>query len=134
MGRKNTRKVSDARAAARAGAAWSLGQSIIDPPPRRALDFLDKHMLTWRANYLKVVFLPRRKFPSYDESADKPGMFPMDPKCRVALAGDWGSGTESIGNSNGIFQRPGGWQGDRQAAGRWTADVSVMAGCRTLDG
>jgi len=57
MGRKNTRKVSDARAAARAGAAWSLGQSIIDPPPRRALDFLDKHILTWIANYLKVVFL-----------------------------------------------------------------------------
>ena len=39
--------------------------------------------------------------------------------------GTWGTGRgnlpvppESIGNSNGIFQRPGGWQCDRQAAGR----------------
>ena len=40
--------------------------------------------------------------------------------------------SRSIGNSNGLFQRPGGWQCDRQAAGRWTADASVMpgAGCR----
>jgi len=95
MGRMNTRKVSDARAASGAGAAWSLGQSIIDPPPRRSLDFIDKNIATWIANYLKVVFLPRRKFASYDESADKPGIFPLDSQCRVALAGDWGSGTDS---------------------------------------
>src|SRR3989442_8459293 len=28
--------------------------------------------------------------------------------------------TESIGNANGLFQRPGGWQCARQAAGRLT--------------
>ena len=31
---------------------------------------------------------------------------------------------------NGLFQRPGGWQCDRQAADRWTADASVMPGTR----
>jgi hypothetical protein len=89
------RSTQDARLAAGAGAAWSLGQSIINPPPRRALDFLDKHILTWIANYLKVVCMPRHTFPSYDASADKPGIFPLPAQCRVALAGDWGSGTES---------------------------------------
>jgi hypothetical protein len=95
MGRENPRRIADARAAAGSGAAWSLGQSIIDPPPRHAVDFLDKNFLPWISNYLKVVFTPRRTFPSYDISADKPGSFPMPPTCKIALAGDWGAGTES---------------------------------------
>src|SRR5262245_25114594 len=95
MGRAK-RDIRDARAAAGSGAMWSLGQSIIDPPPRRATDFLNRHILPWIAHYLRVVFTPRREFPSYDEAADKRGIFPMDPQCKIALVGDWGRGAVKL--------------------------------------
>jgi hypothetical protein len=79
-----------------AGAAWSLGQSIIDPPPRRTVDFLDKRILIWLWNYLKVALTPRHRFPAYEASPEsKPGIFPLPTNCKVALVGDWGSGTDS---------------------------------------
>jgi calcineurin-like phosphoesterase family protein len=90
------RTKNDARAASGAGAAWSLGQSLIDPPPRSATGFLNKHFLIWVWNYLKVAFTPRHSFPTYEgDSEQKPGVYELPASCKVALAGDWGSGTEN---------------------------------------
>src|SRR5437867_3699257 len=96
MSRARMRTTQDARAAYKAGAAWSLGQSLIDPPPRSVGGFLNKHILAWAWNYLKVAFTSRHRFLTYEGSpASKPGIFPLPTDCKVALVGDWGSGTES---------------------------------------
>jgi len=90
------RNKGDAKAAFKAGAAWSLGQSIIDPPPRGVAGFLDKRILIWIWNYLKVAFTPRHPFPTYEDSREsKPGISPLPANCKVSLVGDWGSGTEN---------------------------------------
>jgi hypothetical protein len=90
------RKLSEARAASGAGAAWSIGQSTIEPPPRQVADFLDKRFLIWVWNYLKVALTPRYKFASYDAPVEsRPGIHDLPVNCRVSLAGDWGSGTEN---------------------------------------
>jgi len=95
MGRAK-RSARDARATSGAGAAWSIGQSTIDPPPRRVQDFLSKHVLIWLWNYLKVAFTPRHPFPSYEQAPSaRPGVYPLPENGKVSLVGDWGSGTES---------------------------------------
>ncbi|MEW6509900.1 MAG: metallophosphoesterase [Bacteroidota bacterium] len=77
-------------------AGQALAQSYIDPPPRKAKDFLTKATFTWIINYLKVIFTPRVPFPEYRAPlADRPGIFPLARRCKVALVGDWGSGTKS---------------------------------------
>ena len=95
MGRAK-RSAEDAHATSGAGAAWSIGQTTIKPPPRRVQDFLNKHVLIWLWNYLKVAFTPRYRFASYEGApASKPGIYPLPASSRVSLVGDWGSGTES---------------------------------------
>ncbi len=90
------RNAQDARATSGAGAAWSIGQSTIDPPPRSVQGFLNKHVLIWLWNYLKVAFTPRYRFASYKGApASRPGIYPLPANGRVSLVGDWGSGTES---------------------------------------
>ena len=90
------RNAQDARATSGAGAAWSIGQTKIKPPPRHVQDFLNKHVLIWLWNYLKVAFTPRYRFASYKGApASKPGIYPLPANGRVSLVGDWGSGTES---------------------------------------
>jgi hypothetical protein len=96
MRKRVKRKAREVRPASGAGAAWSLGQSIIDPPPRRAVDFLDRRILIWIWNYLKVAFTPRHVFPTYtDSSSAKPGIYQLPDNAKMALVGDWGSGTEN---------------------------------------
>jgi hypothetical protein len=54
-------------------------------------------MLEWLRQYLRVMFTPRHPFPHYDApAAQQPGVFAMPEHCRIALAGDWGSGTVNV--------------------------------------
>lgn len=83
-----------ARSAARS--LWHTLEDRLDPPPRNRFALVRRNILPWIWNYLKVAFLPRRAFPEYTApAADRPGVYRMPDRCTVALASDWGTGTES---------------------------------------
>jgi hypothetical protein len=91
---RKLRNVRDVRATTYRRAGWSLAQSIIDPPPRDVSGFLSSAFFTWIIEYLKVVFTPRHSFPTYSGTrSSRPGVFALKESCKVALVGDWGSGT-----------------------------------------
>src|SRR5712691_7085501 len=81
----------------RRSAARSLWRTARPTPPLRfGWPFLREHVWPWVVNYLKYVFRPRWNFPHYTQPiTDRPGVFPLLDHCRVALAGDWGTGTDS---------------------------------------
>lgn len=94
--RVNLRKVSDVRATNSKKAARSLAQSIIDPPPVDITGYLSNKTLTWFLEYCRVAFTPRRMFPTYSGTrSSRPGIFDLEEACKVALVGDWGTGTEN---------------------------------------
>ncbi len=75
----------------RRSAASSLWRSH-----REAAAFLTKQVLLWIWNYLKVVFTPREAYRTYRAPASaRPGIFPIPDSCTIALAADWGTGTDS---------------------------------------
>lgn len=81
---------------ARRGAGLSLYQTYGSPSLRHPRFLLDKAVWQWLIHYVQVMFTPRHAFPVYAASpSGQPGVFPMPEQCRVALAGDWGSGTPS---------------------------------------
>ena len=53
--------------------------------------FLSKNLLPYITSYLKFVFTPRYPFATYGAGQD--GVYPV-PDTTIAIAGDWGSGTE----------------------------------------
>ncbi len=93
---RKRRNVKDVRATASKKALWSLAQSIIDPPPRDVSGFISSATLKWIIEYLRVAFTPRHPYPTYSGTrSSRPGLYPLEETSRVALVGDWGSGTES---------------------------------------
>jgi len=63
---------------------------------REATAFLTKQILLWLWNYLKVVFTPRESYRTYRAPATaRPGIFAIPDSCTIALAADWGTGTDS---------------------------------------
>ena len=81
---------------ARRGAGLSLYHTYGSPSLRNPRFLLDKAVWQWLIHYATVMFTPRQHFPVYPASpAGLPGVFAMPDPCRVALAGDWGSGTPS---------------------------------------
>src|SRR5438876_5830943 len=63
---------------------------------REATAFLTKQILLWLWNYLKVVFTPRESYRTYRAPASaRPGIFAVPDSCTIALAADWGTGTDS---------------------------------------
>lgn len=67
------------------------------PPARRrrsSIVLLTQAVFKWLWNYVKYVFRPRRPFATYAPGSSL-GIYPMDDRCLIALAADWGSGTES---------------------------------------
>jgi hypothetical protein len=90
------RAVEDLRSMPARSAARSLARSIITPAPRNWKDFLTAAWFTWMKKYVKVVFRGRHPFLTYPgPSSDRPGIFPIPQSCKMALVGDWGTGTES---------------------------------------
>ncbi len=60
-----------------------------------AARLMTTQVLAWIVNYLKHRFVPRAAFASYGAGADQ-GVYPLEAEpgeVRVALAGDWASGT-----------------------------------------
>jgi hypothetical protein len=56
--------------------------------------FLPQNFLPWIAHYLATAFTPRVKFPDYTRAASS-GVYEItQPTTRVAVAGDWGTGTQ----------------------------------------
>jgi hypothetical protein len=55
---------------------------------------LSKAFLRWVKDYLKVAFSRRHRFLHYDSSNRAAGINTLPGDCTVALASDWGSGTE----------------------------------------
>ena len=53
--------------------------------------FLSKNLWPWIRDYLKYVFTPRYPFQTYPK--DQTGVYEI-PNCTIAIAGDWGTGTE----------------------------------------
>ena len=77
----------------RRSAAESLWRSHRQPGA-----FLTKHFWVWLWNYLKVVFTSRETFPTYPAPTPaypRPGVFPIPDSCTIAIAADWGTGTDS---------------------------------------
>lgn len=63
---------------------------------REAAGFLTKQVLLWLWNYLKVVFTSRAAYCTYRAPVSaRPGIFALPDSCSVALAADWGTGTDS---------------------------------------
>jgi hypothetical protein len=62
---------------------------------RRRVTLLTKTFLVWLWNYIKYAFRPRCRFATYPPGAARPGIYAMDDGWQVALAADWGSGTDS---------------------------------------
>ena len=81
----------------RRSASRSLWRTARPTPSLRfGWQFLREHVWPWVVNYLKYVFRPRWNFPRYTQPiTDRPGVFPLPDRCRLALAGDWGTGTDS---------------------------------------
>lgn len=82
-------------------AAGSLWRTVRPggAPLRFGWQFLGTHVWPWAVNYVKYVLRPRRKLPTYLQSvSERPGVFSLPDPCRIALAGDWGTGTESAAN------------------------------------
>jgi len=93
---RTPRSLADVRRTPRS--AWrSLWRTHTpQPPPRGAMQFLTKRIWPWLVHYLSVLLRPRHSFPTYGpEASPRPGVFPLPDKCLVALAGDWGTGTDS---------------------------------------
>ncbi len=78
-------------------AAGSLWRSVRPTtPPRSRWEFLTSHVWPWLVNYLRFVFRPRQPFPVYAvPPSAHPGVHSLPETCVVALAGDWGTGTDS---------------------------------------
>jgi hypothetical protein len=62
---------------------------------RQRVALLTKTFFVWLWNYLKYAFRPRCRFATYPPGTRSPGIYPMDDRYLVALAADWGSGTDS---------------------------------------
>ena len=62
-----------------------------------AAAFLPANFLPWVGEYLKYVFRRRHRFVCYPPEGDH-GIYPLKPAqgqaVRLAIAGDWGTGTE----------------------------------------
>ncbi len=77
----------------RRSAAQSLWRSH-----RAAGLLLTKQVFAWLWNYLKVVFTLRESFRTYPQPTahdPRPGVFTIPDSCSLALAADWGTGTDS---------------------------------------
>ena len=61
---------------------------------REGSGFLTKNLWAWLTHYLGLVLRPRRPFPTY-AATGRPGVFALPNECRLGLAGDWGTGTET---------------------------------------
>ncbi len=91
--KKTPRSVTALRGLSRSAAQslWRTHQEIRGPSA-----FLGKNFLPWLWNYLKVVGTPRSAFPAYQApTSARPGVFSIPDSCVIALASDWGTGTES---------------------------------------
>jgi hypothetical protein len=75
-------------ATATTAAVRSLSRRLRD----RAI-FLGKAFLRWAKEFFVHAFRGRQPFPTYPAAEN--GLYPMDSRVRVALAADWGTGTES---------------------------------------
>src|ERR1043166_1812601 len=78
--------------------AWRSVWRTTRPTPglRFGWQFLRKHVWPWLVNYVKYVLRPRRKLPRYTRpAAQRPGVFALPDDCVIALAADWGTGTQS---------------------------------------
>jgi len=74
-------------------ALLSLAQSHMK---RRRWNVLLKSAIwAWIWEYLRTLFTRRRDFPTLPPGQGQPGMYPIDSRCRIAIASDWGSGTEA---------------------------------------
>ena len=64
--------------------------------------FANTNVLGWIRQYVLYRLGPRRKFQTYDDPATDSGIYPLsgdeDGTVRVAIAGDWGSGTDEAFN------------------------------------
>lgn len=57
---------------------------------------LIKSVKEWAAHYFSVAFSHRHPFRTYAAPVDtRPGVFELPDECVVAMAGDWGSGTQT---------------------------------------
>jgi Calcineurin-like phosphoesterase len=68
------------------------------PPARRVrqrVALLTRTFFVWLWNYLKYALRPRCRFATYAPGTLSPGIYAMDDPYVVALAADWGSGTDS---------------------------------------
>jgi hypothetical protein len=63
---------------------------------RRILEYSPRRLLKWIVEYLSHRFGPRHPFKSYPTSGGDNGVYRLegDDDIRIALAGDWGTGTD----------------------------------------
>jgi hypothetical protein len=69
------------------------------PPMRERIGFLARSVFEWIKNFLGHVLDGRRRLPAYPP--DQSGIYRMPNDVKIALASDWGTGTESayaVGN------------------------------------
>ena len=62
---------------------------------RRSADFLTSHLWPWLTHYLSTVFKQRHEFLTYPMTVPRPGITLIPSSCKIGIAGDWGTGTES---------------------------------------
>ena len=70
----------------------SLAQSHLKQRPLRVL--LTSAIWQWLYEYLRTLTLPRRDFPKQPPGA-RPGVDEIPDACKIALAADWGTGTQA---------------------------------------
>jgi hypothetical protein len=74
-------------------ALFSLAQSRLKHRPWSVL--LKRAIWQWAYEYLRTLFLPRRDFLTYSDGSPRPGVFEIGSRCKIAIASDWGSGTDA---------------------------------------
>ena len=92
---RKSRTLNEVKGTARS-AAYSLWRTHREKRRSRSpVNFLTDHFWPWVVHYLAVMFTPRPPFPVYRRPlSESPGLFPLPEDSVVAMAGDWGTGTD----------------------------------------
>ncbi len=96
MPARTPRKLSDVRGTPRSAflSLWRTHRP--SPAPRNPADFLREHVWPWIVHYVSVLLRPKRAFRVYPQPLrERPGMVRIPNACKIAVAADWGTGTES---------------------------------------
>ncbi len=72
----------------------AAGVSAVTPTYNRLSAFLPKKLWAWISHVVQYWGNAKHAFKDYTQVAGDTGVYPMDDRAKVSLAGDWGTGTD----------------------------------------